>query len=46
MSILIKGMEIPTSCYDCNCFIRATACGYRCWDGKEWRDCDKHGRPK
>ena len=22
-----------------------TACGYRCWDGKEWRDCDKHGRP-
>ena len=22
MSVLIKGMEMPTSCYDCNCFIR------------------------
>ena len=22
-----------------------TACGYRCWGGKEWCDCDKHGRP-
>lgn len=22
-----------------------TAFGYRCWDGKEWRDCDKNGRP-
>lgn len=22
MSILIKGMRMPTSCYDCNCFIR------------------------
>lgn len=23
-----------------------TACGYRCFDGKEWRNCDKNGRPK
>ena len=22
MSILIKGMRMPTICYDCNCFIR------------------------
>ena len=22
MSILIKGMEVPSSCYDCNCFIK------------------------
>ena len=22
MSIMIKGMRMPTSCYDCNCFIR------------------------
>ena len=22
MSILIKGVRMPTSCYDCNCFIR------------------------
>lgn len=22
MGIYIKGMEMPTSCYDCNCFIR------------------------
>lgn len=22
-----------------------TAYGYRCWDGKEWKDCDSAGRP-
>lgn len=22
MNVLIKGMEMPTSCYACNCFIR------------------------
>ena len=22
MGVYIKGMEMPTSCYDCNCFIR------------------------
>ena len=22
MSILVKSMRMPTSCYDCNCFIR------------------------
>lgn len=22
MGVLIRGMEMPTSCYDCNCFIR------------------------
>lgn len=22
-----------------------TACGYRCYDGNEWRDCDKNGKP-
>ena len=23
-----------------------TACGYRCFDGTKWQDCNKNGKPK
>ena len=32
MSVLVRGMKMPTSCYDCNCFIRddSDGCDYCC----------------
>ena len=42
MSILIKGMRMPTSCYDCNCFIRdSDGSDYCCLLMQDIEDNDK-----
>lgn len=40
-----RGKKYQQDADDIEFYPYPTACGYRCWDGKEWRDCDKHGRP-
>ena len=42
MSILIKGVRMPTSCYDCNCFIRdSDGSDYCCLLMQDIEDNDK-----
>lgn len=42
MSILIKNMKMPTSCYDCNCFIRDSGgIDYCCLLMQDIEDSDK-----
>lgn len=42
MSILVKDMKMPTSCYDCNCFIRdSDGSDYCCLLMQDIEDNDK-----
>ena len=42
MSILVKGMKMPISCYDCNCFIRdSDGSDYCCLLMQDIEDNDK-----
>lgn len=42
MSVIVKGMKMPTSCYDCNCFIRdSDGIDYCCLLMQDIEDNDK-----